>query len=210
MTSAHSFPSADGLWTGLRLAPGAAPDAALPADTEAAIAVTEGTIRWVGARDVLPAEFAALAPHDGGGALVTPGLVDCHTHLVFAGQRADEFALRLQGLSYEEIARRGGGIVSTVRTTRMASEEQLYEASAGRLENLLSEGVTAVEIKSGYGLDLATERKQLRIARLLFISHSEVAGCLGELTRESQRVPNPPKQRRRHRGDVALEHGRAL
>jgi hypothetical protein len=87
--------------------------------------------------------------------------------MVFSGQRADEFALRLQGASYEDIARRGGGIVSTVRSTRLASEEQLFEASAPRLEALLAEGVTAVEIKSGYGLDLATERKQLRVARRL-------------------------------------------
>ena len=93
--------------------------------------------------------------------------MDCHTHLVFAGQRADEFALRLQGASYEDIARRGGGILSTVRATRLASEEHLYEVSASRLQTLLAEGVTAVEIKSGYGLDLPNERKQLRVARRL-------------------------------------------
>ncbi len=165
MTSAHSFPSADGLWTALRLAPGAVPGAA--PDAQAAIAVTGGTIRWVGARDAVPAEFAGLAPHDGGGALVTPGLVDCHTHLVYGGQRANEFAMRLAGASYEEVARAGGGIVSSVRATREADEDTLFAAAAARLEQLLADGVCAIEIKSGYGLALEHERKQLRVARRL-------------------------------------------
>ena len=110
MRPANEYPSADGLWTGLRLA--------TDAGTEAAIVVAQGAIRWVGVRSALPAEFAGLVVHDGGDALVTPGLVDCHTHLVYGGQRANEFAMRLAGASYEEVAKAGGGIVSSVRATR--------------------------------------------------------------------------------------------
>ncbi|MBN3807930.1 imidazolonepropionase [Paraburkholderia sp. Ac-20347] len=140
-----------------------------PRDTldDAAIAVDNGTIAWLGAADDLPAAFAQWPREDLGGAWVTPGLVDCHTHLVYGGQRADEFAQRLAGVSYEEIARQGGGIVSTVRATRAASEAELFAQSAARLEPLLAEGVTAVEIKSGYGLELDAERKMLRVARQL-------------------------------------------
>jgi len=163
MTAFDSYPSADGLWTGLRLAtdPG----------TEAAIAVVQGAIAWVGPRAGLPTEFAALRPHDGGDALVTPGLVDCHTHLVYGGQRAHEFAMRLAGAGYEEIARAGGGIVSTVRATREASEDALFDSASARLLPLLAEGVCAIEIKSGYGLSLEHERKQLRVARRLAGAH---------------------------------------
>lgn len=159
MNPAHDPPSADGLWTGLRLA--SAPH------EEAAIAVGQGTVRWAGPRSALPAEFAGLAPHDGGGALATPGLVDCHTHLVYGGQRANEFAMRLAGASYEEVARAGGGIVSSVRATREADEDTLFAQAAARLERLLADGVCAIEIKSGYGLSLEHERKQLRVARRL-------------------------------------------
>lgn len=162
MTLSH--PSADGLWTGLRLAPGAAPG--IESD-DAALVVAQGTIRWVGARAALPAEYAALPVHDGGGALATPGLVDCHTHLVYGGQRANEFAMRLAGASYEEVAKAGGGIVSSVRATREADEDALFAQAAPRLEALLADGVCAIEIKSGYGLALAHERKQLRVARRL-------------------------------------------
>jgi imidazolonepropionase len=140
-----------------------------PRDTfdDAAIAVEDGKIAWLGAAAQLPAQYATWPREDLGGAWVTPGLVDCHTHLVYGGQRADEFAQRLAGVSYEEIARQGGGIVSTVRATRAASEDALFAQSAARLEPLLAEGVTAVEIKSGYGLELAAERKMLRVARRL-------------------------------------------
>ena len=134
---------------------------------DAVIAVRDGHIVWLGAAGELPADYAAWPREDLGGAWVTPGLVDCHTHLVYGGQRADEFAQRLAGVSYEEIARQGGGIVSTVRATRAADEESLLRQSAARLEPLLAEGVTAIEIKSGYGLDLAGERKMLRVARRL-------------------------------------------
>jgi imidazolonepropionase len=133
----------------------------------AAIAVENGTIAWMGAASALPPQFAQWPREDLNGAWVTPGLVDCHTHLVYGGQRADEFAQRLAGVSYEEIARNGGGIVSTVRATRAASEASLFAQSAARLEPLLAEGVTAVEIKSGYGLELDAERKMLRVARQL-------------------------------------------
>ncbi|MEO7399346.1 MAG: imidazolonepropionase [Polaromonas sp.] len=162
-----SLASADGVWTGLRLAPCSAPGIVLAADAEAAIVVQQGHIQWIGAAADLPAEHAGLVRHDGGDALVTPGLVDCHTHLVYGGQRAGEFAMRLAGASYEEVAQAGGGIASSVRATREASEDALFASAAPRLETLLAEGVCAIEIKSGYGLSLAHERKQLRVARRL-------------------------------------------
>jgi imidazolonepropionase len=168
MTSSPCPPtSADGLWTGLRLAPGAAPAAQTTADAEAAVVVQGGLVQWVGAAVDLPEEHASLVRHEGGDALVTPGLIDCHTHLVYGGQRANEFAMRLAGASYEEVAKAGGGIVSSVRATREASEDDLYVSASARLENLLTEGVCAIEIKSGYGLSLEHERKQLRVARRL-------------------------------------------
>ena len=167
---AHSM-SADGIWTRLRLAPNAAPSAPLAADTEAAIVVQGGLVQWVGAAADLPAEHAGLARHDGGGALVTPGLIDCHTHLVYGGQRANEFAMRLAGATYEEVTQAGGGIASSVRATREASEDELFASASARLENLLAEGVCAIEIKSGYGLSLEHERKQLRVARRLGEAH---------------------------------------
>ncbi|WP_277183177.1 imidazolonepropionase [Caballeronia sp. BR00000012568055] len=134
---------------------------------DAAIAVEDGKIVWLGASSDVPSAFTEWPREDLKGAWVTPGLIDCHTHLVYGGQRADEFAQRLAGVSYEAIAKQGGGIVSTVRATRAADESSLYEQSAARLEALLADGVTAIEIKSGYGLDLATERKMLRVARQL-------------------------------------------
>ena len=124
-------------------------------------------IEWVGEEAQLPAMASGAEVHDLAGAWVTPGLIDCHTHLVFAGTRADEYAQRLRGRSYEEIARAGGGILSTVRAVRAASEAQLFEESAPRLAALASEGVTTIEIKSGYGLTLADEAKMLRVARAL-------------------------------------------
>ena len=136
---------------------------------DGAIGITAGRIEWVGSRADLSATPESLATEvlDAERAWVTPGLVDCHTHLVYGGNRAAEFEMRLNGASYEEIARAGGGIVSTVLTTRDASDNELATSASGRLKTLLSEGVTTVEIKSGYGLDLATELRMLRIARLL-------------------------------------------
>lgn len=128
--------------------------------------IDDGHIAHVGPvadRDIGPGEERV----DLGGRLVTPGLIDCHTHLVYAGNRAEEWALRLEGASYEEIARRGGGIVSTVAATRAADHSQLLDATRARLGDLLAEGVTTVEMKSGYGLDLETELRMLRVAREL-------------------------------------------
>jgi imidazolonepropionase len=136
---------------------------------DAALAVEDGRIAWIGPRGELPAEFARRCEqrHDAGGALVTPGLIDCHTHLVYGGDRAHEFELRLNGASYEDIARAGGGIVSTVQATRGADEASLAAQALPRLKALMGEGVTTIEIKSGYGLALEHERKCLRVARAL-------------------------------------------
>src|ERR1700704_1626717 len=141
-------------------------DAALRVIARGALTTRAGRIEWVGDEAALPAG-AADEVHDLAGAWVTPGLIDCHTHLVFAGTRANEYAERLRGRSYEEIARAGGGILATVRAVRAASEEQLFDESAPRLAALLAEGVTTIEIKSGYGLTLADEAKMLRVARHL-------------------------------------------
>lgn len=132
-----------------------------------AIAWRDGRIDWVGAMSDLPEDALSRSATaiDAKGALVTPGLIDCHTHLVFAGDRAGEFEQRLQGASYTDIARAGGGIVSSVRATRQASEESLLAQSLPRARALLAEGVTCLEIKSGYGLDFDSERKMLRVAR---------------------------------------------
>lgn len=157
-------PSADGVWHRCHLLPDADPARAI---RDAALVVEQGTIAWLGAAAELPEAYRSLPHHDAADAWITPGLVDCHTHLVYGGQRADEFAMRLDGASYEEIARAGGGIVSTVRATRAADEDALFAQAAGRLAPLLAEGVCAIEIKSGYGLDLDAERKQLRVARRL-------------------------------------------
>lgn len=125
--------------------------------------VEDGRITWVGPDADRPVTTAET--HDLGGRLVTPGLIDCHTHIVFAGDRAREFELRLQGASYEEVARAGGGIVSTVRATRAASEDELVAAALVRVDLLLAQGATTIEVKSGYGLDLETELRMLRAAR---------------------------------------------
>ncbi|MDP2418921.1 MAG: imidazolonepropionase [Hydrogenophaga sp.] len=160
------LPSADGVWEHLRPMPGALADAAIQA-TDISLVVQQGQIAWIGATSALPATYADLPRFNGGGALLTPGLVDCHTHLVYGGQRSNEFAMRLAGASYEAVAQAGGGIVASVRATREADEDTLFALAAGRLEALLAEGVCAIEIKSGYGLALEHERKQLRVARRL-------------------------------------------
>ena len=125
-----------------------------------------GVISWVGPRELAPTvKRGNDEVVDAKGALVTPGLIDCHTHLVYAGNRAREFEMRLSGATYEDIARAGGGILSTVKATRAASEEQLARESGARLDAMIAEGVTTVEIKSGYGLDVESELKCLRVAR---------------------------------------------
>ena len=161
-----ALPSADGVWNNLHFAPEAlgVGTTALP---DAAIVVDQRSIVWAGPRSALPETYRSWPKHDGLGAMVTPGLIDCHTHLVYGGQRSNEFAMRLAGASYEEVARAGGGIVSSVKATRECSEDELFEAAAPRLKALLSEGVCAIEIKSGYGLSYEHERKQLRVARRL-------------------------------------------
>jgi imidazolonepropionase len=157
----------DRLWINARLATMAPGTAAYGQIADGAIAAREGRIVFVGPRADLPAALSARETIDCGGRWITPGLIDCHTHLVHAGHRANEFELRLKGASYEEIARAGGGIVSTVKATRAASEDDLVASALPRLDALLAEGATTVEIKSGYGLELATEHRQLSAARRL-------------------------------------------
>ncbi len=135
-------------------------------DGTAAIAINEGRIEWLGEQSQLPA-YTAIEQRSMNGRWLTPALIDCHTHLVFGGDRAAEFEQRLNGASYEEIARSGGGIVSTVRATRAATADDLFAAALPRVQALASEGVATVEIKSGYGLDLETEVRMLEAARRL-------------------------------------------
>ncbi|MBP2229031.1 imidazolonepropionase [Azospirillum agricola] len=163
----------DTLWIDLSVATMTAPEGhgadGYGAITDAAIGVKDGRIVFVGPRADLPGPMESLAAdvRSGGGGWMTPGLIDCHTHLVYGGNRAREFEMRLNGASYEEIARAGGGIVSTVAATRAADEESLLAATLPRLDSLLAEGVTTVEVKSGYGLDTETELRMLRVARRL-------------------------------------------
>ncbi|MEM9840819.1 MAG: imidazolonepropionase [Pseudomonadota bacterium] len=131
------------------------------------IAISDGTILEVGHSSELEDQAPEAQVIDLKGRLVTPGLIDCHTHLVYAGSRAQEFDMRLRGASYEDISRAGGGIISTVAATRHATESELVESALQRVDRLIAEGVTSIEIKSGYGLDLDTERKMLRTARRL-------------------------------------------
>jgi imidazolonepropionase len=162
-------PPWDTLWLNLAAAtmrPGGAPYDLI---ADAAIGIAEGRLAFVGRRTDLPGAPGELARRvrDGQGGVMTPGLIDCHTHLVFGGNRAREFEMRLQGASYEEIARAGGGILSTVRATRALDEDALVAATLKRLDALLREGVTTIEIKSGYGLETAAELRCLRAARRL-------------------------------------------
>lgn len=132
---------------------------------DGAVAVEDGRIVWVGQACNLPAAHATLPRHDCGGRLVTPGLIDCHSHIVFGGDRAVEFEMRLNGASYEEVARAGGGILSTVRATRAASEADLLASALARADLMMASGATTIEVKSGYGLTVADELKMLRVAR---------------------------------------------
>ncbi len=155
--------SFDHVWVNAHLA--TMRDDALGMIEDGAIAAKDGRIAWIGPRAALPAHDAPIT--DCGGAWITPGLIDAHTHLVFGGNRSAEFEMRLGGATYEEIARAGGGILSTMRATRAANAAQLVQAALPRLDALLREGVTTVEIKSGYGLELDAELRQLRAARAL-------------------------------------------
>jgi imidazolonepropionase len=157
----------DTIWLDARLATLAPDRPGLGVIEGGAVAAKDGGIAFAGPVAELPTGWDAENRVALDGRWITPGLIDCHTHLVYAGDRAHEFELRLAGASYEEIARAGGGIVSTVQATRAASEEALVQASLPRLDRLIAEGVTTIEVKSGYGLDLETEMRQLRAARRL-------------------------------------------
>ncbi len=157
----------DALWTNVRLATMAGDGYGVIDD--GAIAAANGRIAWVGPAAALPAAPDELAPivHDEGGRLLTPGLVDCHTHIVHAGERCSDFELRIQGGTREDIARVGGGVRGTVYTTRATSDEDLYDQTARRVRSLIAHGVTTFESKSGYGLDFETELRIMRVSREL-------------------------------------------
>tara|TARA_R110002124_G_scaffold129483_1_gene290900 strand:- start:197880 stop:199088 length:1209 start_codon:yes stop_codon:yes gene_type:complete len=155
----------DSIWINAHLAT-MANDTPYGAIENGAIAVKDGLIAWVGAQADLP-DYQATTIYDVGGKVITPALIDCHTHLVYGGNRANEFEMRLNGASYEDIAKSGGGIMSTVKATRAASEDDLFNAALKRLTCLMAEGVSTIEIKSGYGLDIESEAKMLRVATRL-------------------------------------------
>ena len=157
----------DTIWLDARLATLSPGRGGLGVVERGAVAAQDGRIAFAGPMAELPTGWDATNRIAVDGRWITPGLIDCHTHLVYAGDRAHEFELRLAGASYEEIARAGGGIVSTVKATRAASEDDLVRASLPRLDRLLAEGVTTIEIKSGYGLERETEMRMLRAARRL-------------------------------------------
>ncbi len=153
--------------TNARLATMEEGDVAYGVIENGSIAIVQGRIAWVGTTQDIPTEYSSWDMRDQGGRLITPGLIDCHTHIVFGGNRALEFEMRLNGASYEEVARAGGGIVSTVGATRAATLDELVTDALPRLDALIAEGVTTVEVKSGYGLDRDTELNMMRAARRL-------------------------------------------
>jgi len=156
------------LWTNVNLATMTAGAKGYASIENAALAIANGKIAWLGTMAELPAfDAKTVKVIDGKGAWLTPGLVDCHTHIVFGGNRANEFEMRLEGKSYQEIANAGGGIVSTVKATRAASEDELFASALKRLSALHQQGVTTIEIKSGYGLDTDNEIKMLKVASKL-------------------------------------------
>ncbi len=170
MTNRNSTSASNGisLWRNARIATLDPSRDGLGIIEGGAIAAKDGRIVFVGPESELPSNLIAEAETiDCDGRWITPGLIDCHTHLVFGGNRAMEFEMRLNGASYEEIAKAGGGIVSSVRDTRTRSEDELVAEALPRLDTLLAEGVSTIEIKSGYGLDIDTELKMLRVARRL-------------------------------------------
>lgn len=157
----------DRIWVNARIATLSGGDGDLGVVENGCVAATGGRIAFVGPMSDLPSDWDAEERIECDERWITPGLIDCHTHLVFGGNRAHEFELRLSGAGYEEIARAGGGILSTVRATRAASEDELVASALPRLDRLIAEGCTTVEVKSGYGLDLDTEARMLRAARRL-------------------------------------------
>lgn len=161
---AHSF---DTIWTDARLATMTEDQPGLGTIENGCVAAQDGRIVFAGPTSALPAGSDAAERIDCGDRWITPGLVDCHTHLVYGGHRANEFAMRLEGASYEEISRAGGGIASSMTSTRAASEAQLVASGLKRLDHLIAEGITTIEIKSGYGLDKETEIRCLKAARQL-------------------------------------------
>ena len=165
-SSADNSPSIR-IWRNARLATLAASRPSIGVVENGAVVVNGDRILYAGPQDQAPAPAGAAEIIDCEGRWITPGLVDCHTHLVYGGTRARDFEARLKGASYEQIARAGGGILSTVRFTRSATPDELFRQSLPRLDALIAEGVTSLEIKSGYGLDLETERKMLSVARRL-------------------------------------------
>ena len=172
--------------TGLQAAtmqPGADPYGLIQ---DAALVLKDGKIAWIGPRADLPAEHAALPQKDMGGRLITPALIDCHTHVVHGGNRAVEFEMRLQGASYEEVARAGGGIISTVKATRTASQADLVTAALPFVDAMIAEGVAVIEIKSGYGLNQDTELRMLRAAR-------EIASCEQSPSKPASSPPMPSR-----------------
>jgi imidazolonepropionase len=156
----------DAIWTNAKLVTLAAGSTGLGIIENGAVACKNGLIVYAGPEAAMP-KMGARQIHNCEGRLITPGLVDCHTHLVYGGNRSREFEMRLAGASYEDIAKSGGGIVSSVRATRAASDDELIQMSLHRLDHLMAEGVTTIEIKSGYGLDLDSEMKTLRVAQAL-------------------------------------------
>ncbi len=161
------------LWTDCRIATMQTNGTPYGLIDDGMIVIQGSTLKWVGAARDLPKEWSQAATHfkSAGDKLITPSLIDCHTHLIYAGNRAKEFEMRLQGASYEDIAKAGGGIVSTVKATRAASLAELTAQSASRLKQLIAEGVTTIEIKTGYGLNLDTERKCLDAVQALADQH---------------------------------------
>ncbi|MBA6392076.1 imidazolonepropionase [Colwellia sp. BRX10-3] len=156
------------LWTNVNLATMTKGAEGYASIENGAIAIANGKIAWLGTQSELPSfDEKTVQVIDGKGAWLTPGLVDCHTHIVYGGNRANEFEMRLEGKSYEEIANAGGGIVSTVKATRAASEAELFNSALKRLKTLHQQGVTTIEIKSGYGLDTDNEIKMLNVAKKL-------------------------------------------
>jgi imidazolonepropionase len=160
------------IWRNARLVTAASPDGLGIVEDGAVAADPDGRIAFAGPAVDLPGGARAEREVDCGGRWITPGLIDCHTHLVFAGDRSDEFERRLAGESYADIARSGGGIASTVRATRAATEDDLVRTALPRLDALIAEGVTTIEVKSGYGLDVETELRMLRAARRLAAERS--------------------------------------